>query len=55
MDEAGPKEEEKFGGPGAEPEETRPIADFFPEATILFADIRGFTAWCRYVSRGLGK
>ena len=23
-----------------------PIADFFPEATIMFADIRGFTAWC---------
>jgi Adenylate and Guanylate cyclase catalytic domain len=24
---------------------TRPIADFFPAATILFADIVGFTAW----------
>jgi hypothetical protein len=24
---------------------TRPIADFFPEATIMFADISGFTAW----------
>jgi hypothetical protein len=24
---------------------TRPIADFFPEATIIFADIAGFTAW----------
>jgi len=22
------------------------IADFFPEATIMFADIQGFTAWC---------
>jgi Adenylate and Guanylate cyclase catalytic domain len=22
-----------------------PIADFFPEATVLFADISGFTAW----------
>jgi hypothetical protein len=24
---------------------TRPIADFFPEVTIMFADISGFTAW----------
>jgi hypothetical protein len=24
---------------------TKPIADFFPEATIMFADISGFTAW----------
>jgi hypothetical protein len=24
---------------------TRPIADFFPESTIMFADISGFTAW----------
>jgi Adenylate and Guanylate cyclase catalytic domain len=24
---------------------TKPIADFFPEATVLFADISGFTAW----------
>ena len=24
---------------------TRPIADFFPESTIMFADIAGFTAW----------
>jgi hypothetical protein len=24
---------------------TKPIADLFPEATILFADIAGFTAW----------
>jgi len=23
-----------------------PIADFFPETTVMFADIRGFTAWC---------
>ena len=22
------------------------IADFFPEATIMFSDIKGFTAWC---------
>jgi len=25
---------------------SKPIADFFPEATIMFADIQGFTAWC---------
>ena len=24
---------------------TKPIADLFPESTILFADIEGFTAW----------
>jgi len=24
---------------------TKPIADLFPEATVLFADISGFTAW----------
>ena len=24
---------------------TKPIADLFPETTILFADIAGFTAW----------
>jgi class 3 adenylate cyclase len=24
---------------------TKPIADLFPEATVLFADIAGFTAW----------
>jgi hypothetical protein len=30
---------------GGESEEDRPIADLFPETTILFADIAGFTAW----------
>eukprot|EP00980_Cylindrotheca_fusiformis_P001232 scaffold331_cov117-Cylindrotheca_fusiformis.AAC.10 len=25
--------------------QTKPIADFFPEATIMFADLVGFTAW----------
>lgn len=25
--------------------QTKPIADFFPETTIMFADIVGFTAW----------
>lgn len=25
--------------------ETKPIADLFPETTVLFADIAGFTAW----------
>ena len=24
------------------------IADFFPEVTIMFCDIRGFTSWARY-------
>ena len=24
---------------------TRPIADLFPDVTIMFADIAGFTAW----------
>ena len=24
---------------------SRPIADFFPETTVMFADIAGFTAW----------
>ena len=24
---------------------SRPIADLFPEATVMFADIAGFTAW----------
>ena len=30
---------------GMEMDEDRPIADLFPETTILFADIAGFTAW----------
>jgi class 3 adenylate cyclase len=25
--------------------ESKPIADLFPETTILFADVAGFTAW----------
>mmetsp|Transcript_40235 Transcript_40235/g.97128 ORF Transcript_40235/g.97128 Transcript_40235/m.97128 type:complete len:1135 (-) Transcript_40235:1806-5210(-) len=25
--------------------DSKPIADFFPEATVMFADIAGFTAW----------
>eukprot|EP00934_Nitzschia_sp_Nitz4_P003041 Nitzschia sp. Nitz4//scaffold172_size47551//27808//31430//NITZ4_007145-RA/size47551-augustus-gene-0.38-mRNA-1//1//CDS//3329538762//3031//frame0 len=29
----------------ANPEEDRPIADLFPEATVMFGDIAGFTAW----------
>ena len=24
---------------------SKPIADLFPEATVMFADIAGFTAW----------
>jgi Adenylate and Guanylate cyclase catalytic domain len=48
------KEENKGGLSAAESVEnsvdnwnsrTKPIADFFPAATILFADIIGFTAW----------
>merc|ERR1712226_910324 len=27
------------------PKRSKPIADLFPEATIIFADIVGFTAW----------
>ena len=27
---------------------SRPIAELFPESTIMFADIRGFTSWSRY-------
>ena len=30
---------------GMEMDEDRPIADLFPETTVLFADIAGFTAW----------
>ena len=32
--------------PTPKPERSLPIADFFPETTVMFADIRGFTAWC---------
>ena len=31
--------------PGLLVSDTKPIADLFPEATVLFADIAGFTAW----------
>ena len=27
---------------------TKPIADLFPETTVMFADLVGFTAWSRY-------
>ena len=33
------------GSSGIEPLATKPIADLFPEATIMMADIVGFTAW----------
>ena len=35
----------RSGQKDIKPFKTKPIADFFPETTILFADIRGFTAW----------
>jgi class 3 adenylate cyclase len=35
-----------MGMRGADMEEDMPIADLFPEATVMFADIAGFTAWC---------
>jgi hypothetical protein len=28
----------------------RPIAELFPEATVMFADIAGFTAWSEYIA-----
>jgi class 3 adenylate cyclase len=30
---------------GADGVETKPIADLFPNTTVMFADISGFTAW----------
>ena len=30
-----------------------PIADLFPECSVFFGDIAGFTAWSRYVSTAL--
>ena len=33
-----------LGGGGIN-DPTRPIADLFPSATVLFADIAGFTSW----------
>jgi class 3 adenylate cyclase len=30
---------------GGQTFETKPIADLFPPYTIMFADIKGFTAW----------
>ncbi|KAL3941971.1 MAG: hypothetical protein SGARI_000417 [Bacillariaceae sp.] len=32
-------------GPGGRPKKAKPIADLFPETTIMFADLVGFTAW----------
>lgn len=32
-----------------ESKDGRPNADLFPETTIMFADLAGFTAWSRYV------
>ena len=30
--------------------DSKPIADLFPDTTVMFCDIAGFTAWSRYVS-----
>ncbi|KAL3919374.1 MAG: hypothetical protein SGILL_003786, partial [Bacillariaceae sp.] len=32
-------------GPGGAPKKPKPIADLFPDTTIMFADLVGFTAW----------
>jgi len=40
---AAAEEEAQMPTPGAR--SSKPIADLFPEATIIFADIVGFTAW----------
>ena len=38
-------EQDEDGGDGAHAFKTKPIADLFPETTIMFGDIAGFTAW----------
>lgn len=48
MEEAGKQEDARTmanAGQKMEVTPSKPIADFFPETTILFADIVGFTAW----------
>ena len=38
-----------YGGEEASPtsgDDSKVIADFFPESMVLFADVHGFTAWC---------
>ena len=32
-------------GPDESESESRPIADLFPETSVLYADIAGFTSW----------
>jgi uncharacterized membrane protein YgcG len=44
-DESNSKEEKSQPVPGLTIPETKPIADFFPSCTVLFADIIGFNAW----------
>jgi len=45
-DSRGNKERETFGDSrDSEIETGKSIAEFYPEATVLFADIAGFTAW----------
>ncbi len=39
------REDDSQGIPGLTIPETKPIADFFPHCTVLFADIVGFNAW----------
>jgi class 3 adenylate cyclase len=43
MEEATGAKQQKKGGDTASP--SKPIADLFPDTTIMFADIAGFTAW----------
>jgi len=38
-------DEDENQNSGGNPHGSKPIADLFPEATVLFADIAGFTAW----------
>jgi class 3 adenylate cyclase len=44
-EEAGKKKLFKAGTTEADVYDTKPIADLFPNTTVMFADIAGFTAW----------
>ena len=50
--------EEYFNNQGADMDDSgeeilssAPIADLFPDATVMFADLVGFTAWSRFVDQ----